>query len=506
MKKSRWLIGMMSIAMLLLASFQVYWLRDNYNREARSLDIKAQSAFKETIDRIRDSMQLIKLKQLFGDSVGTLVGRNESTRRIITRIGVLNDDTAFSGNTINGHIKIESATSINKNDVKLRDSLLKGNSGNITVLRKNSQLPQPTFNRRPGIPFNIGDTLKSDVVLFRQAGDSGVSLTIDSFRLDTIPHTLLYREFSAALQKEKIAVDFSITNTKRQTSPDASWTATIPTRHHLELKNTNSYLLKKISTPILFSLFLVGITAVSFILLYRNLVKQQRLGQLKNDLISNITHELKTPIATVGVAIEALKNFNAIQDTARTQEYLAISQNELQRLNLLVDKVLKLSMFETKEVEIQIAPCNIKEIVEEVIASLRLQIEKYNATIHLTTTGDMHITADRLHLLSVIFNLLDNALKYSKESPIVNVAITDFEKKVVMKIEDKGIGIPAHYKEKVFEKFFRVPTGDKHNAKGHGLGLSYVAQVMQKHGGTIELESVEGIGSTFTLTFPKSLT
>ena len=153
------------------------------------------------------------------------------------------------------------------------------------------------------------------------------------------------------------------------------------TGYKLQLGNTFPYLIKQISLPILFSFFLVGITIFSFVLLYRSLFKQYRLGQIKNDLISNITHELKTPIATVGVAIEALKNFNAIQDPQRTKEYLDISQNELQRLGLLVDKVLNLSMFEKKEIEVKYEVFDLKEVVNEVAASLRLQIEKYNARV-----------------------------------------------------------------------------------------------------------------------------
>jgi two-component system phosphate regulon sensor histidine kinase PhoR len=275
--------------------------------------------------------------------------------------------------------------------------------------------------------------------------------------------------------------------------------------YRLQLGNSFSYLVKKISWPILFSVLLVGLTVVSFILLYRSLLHQHRLAQIKNDLISNITHELKTPIATVGVAIEALKNFNAIQDPQKTKEYLDISQNELQRLGLLVDKVLKLSMFENKKIELKYEVLDLDEIVKEVVASLRLQLEKMNARIKMNTEGKLLVNGDRVHLLSVVFNLLDNALKYSKENAAIQVEITEAHDNIILKVTDNGIGIPQEYKTKVFEKFFRVPTGDKHNAKGHGLGLSYAAQVIRQHQGNIEVDSHEGLGSTFTITLPKSL-
>jgi len=273
--------------------------------------------------------------------------------------------------------------------------------------------------------------------------------------------------------------------------------------YKLQLGNTAPYLVRQLALPALFSFFLVGITVLAFVLLYRNLLKQQRLGQMKNDLISNITHELKTPISTVGVAIEALKNFNAIQDPKRAKDYLDISQNELQRLGLLVDKVLKLSMFEKKEIDLNFELFDLKDVVNEVVTSLRLQIEKCNATVTIQAEGDTTLKGDRLHLLSVVFNLLDNALKYSKENATINLVLKADASNIVMHVSDNGIGIPAVYKEKVFEKFFRVPAGDTHNAKGHGLGLSYSAQVLRQHHGSITVDSSEGVGSTFTIILPK---
>ena len=269
------------------------------------------------------------------------------------------------------------------------------------------------------------------------------------------------------------------------------------------MENKVSYILKQLTLPVLFSVLLVGITVLSFVLLYRNLVRQKRLAELKNEFISNITHELKTPIATVSVAIEALKNFNAIDDPQRTKEYLDISQNELQRLSLLVDKVLKLSMFEKKEMELKKEQFDYRQLVLEVMNSMRLQFEKYHAIVNLHTKGDNFIVeADKLHITSVIYNLLDNALKYSKENPVIDVQLKANPESIELSVSDNGIGIASAYKEKIFDKFFRVPTGDKHNIKGYGLGLSYVAEVIKRHQGDVQVESELGKGSTFTARFP----
>lgn len=268
-------------------------------------------------------------------------------------------------------------------------------------------------------------------------------------------------------------------------------------------ENPTGFLLKKISLQILFSLFLVAFTSVTFIFLYRNLVAQRKLTEMKNDFISNITHELKTPLATVSVAVEALRNFGGIQNPERTKEYLDISASELQRLSLLVDKVLKLSLFENRELELKKEIFDLKQLTEEVLNTMKLQFDTHHAKVEFDVQGNYFtVHADRLHITSVIFNLLDNALKYSKENPEIDIRLQHQTDTIVLQVEDKGIGIAHDFKTKIFDKFFRVPTGNHHNIKGYGLGLSYVAHVIKRHNGSISVESEPGKGSTFTVKLP----
>ena len=273
--------------------------------------------------------------------------------------------------------------------------------------------------------------------------------------------------------------------------------------YQAEFANPFNYILNKIKLQVLFSLLLLTITMLSFIFLYRNLVNQRRLAAMKNEFISNITHELKTPIATVSVAIEALRSFNASLDPQKTKEYLDISSNELQRLSLLVDKVLKLSMFEKKAVELQYETLDMKELVGEVTSSMRLQFEKHHAQVNVSSVGDTSLEGDRLHLVSVIFNLIDNAIKYSPDAPKIDINMIGDTSKVNLIIRDSGIGIPQEYQNRIFEKFFRVPTGNLHNAKGYGLGLSYVSHVISRHNGTIDVKSIPDDGSEFSISLPK---
>jgi two-component system phosphate regulon sensor histidine kinase PhoR len=332
------------------------------------------------------------------------------------------------------------------------------------------------------------------------------------FDIDSLQDSIKIRELDSAyakrLEEQNLDVPFSISRVETRDTKDPIFNEVTlgfrsPITYRLDINNKNTFIFKRIAIPILFSIFLVAFTALSFSLLYRNLLRQNRLADIKNEFISNITHELKTPIATVSVAIEALRSFNANIDPQRTKEYLDISANELQRLSLLVDKVLKLSMFEKKEIDLQYELLDMKSLVQEVTASLRLQFEKHHALVNVTSEGDTTLQGDRLHLVSVIFNLLDNAIKYSSVAPKIEVKISGNDSKVNLVIQDSGIGIPEEYKGKIFEKFFRVPTGNLHNAKGYGLGLSYVAHVINRHHGTINVESVPGDGSKFIISLPK---
>jgi two-component system phosphate regulon sensor histidine kinase PhoR len=165
--------------------------------------------------------------------------------------------------------------------------------------------------------------------------------------------------------------------------------------------------------------------------------------------------------------------------------------------------VLKLSVFENKAIELRKEVFDLKQLTAEIMNSMKLQFEKYGAKVSLQAKGDIYtLEADKLHITSVIYNLLDNALKYSKENPVIEVNIISHAEHISLSVKDNGIGIPPEYKGKVFEKFFRVPMGDKHNIKGYGLGLSYVSEIASRHQGYITVESELGKGSTFTVNIP----
>lgn len=260
------------------------------------------------------------------------------------------------------------------------------------------------------------------------------------------------------------------------------------------------YLLRRMGWLLGCSLLLLLLTTGCFVFMLRTILRQKKLSDIKNDFINNMTHELKTPIATVTAAVDALLHFGALNDPRKTEEYLHISQNNLQRLSDLVEKVLNLAVEEKQDFEFQTEPVSLAEILCELAASHRIKAAK-------TVVFNMHIPfgtmvqVDRMHFGNVINNLIDNAIKYSYERVTISF---NYEKEAhgwQLTVADNGIGIPKAYQASVFDRFFRVPTGDVHQVKGFGLGLAYVRQVVEKHGGSISLASEPGKGSAFVLKF-----
>ena len=449
------------------------------------MQIKANVAFQETVTHLQ-AVQL-KLKEPF---------LPDSQHRGKMRI-IIDDDIHRPERRPDGVAGREIVTVVNAIGERLRDSLR--NKGTVIITNKRAS---PVDVQEDSISATFQKRVPHDNIYKFLYG-------IDSLQ-DSIKIPEITTAYKKRLAEDNLPIPFAVTRTNKDpgeegpTFSDVTLGFAHPTTYHLELGNTFPYLLGRITLPILFSIFIVGVTILSFVVLYKNLLRQRRLATLKNEFIGNITHELKTPIATVGVAIEALKNFNAIEDPVRTREYLDISANELQRLNLLVDKVLKLSMFEKREIDLKYETVDLRDVVNEVVTSMRLQIEKYYGKVSISESGNTQLQVDRLHLLSVVFNLLDNALKYSSGHPVIQIGLTGNDDAVVLTVADNGIGIASEYKNKIFEKFFRVPTGNTHNAKGYGLGLSYVAHVVQKHRGQISVDSTPGGGTRFTITLPRN--
>ncbi len=267
-------------------------------------------------------------------------------------------------------------------------------------------------------------------------------------------------------------------------------------------ENYQWLLIAAIWPQLVFALVLLLLTALSFYLSYISLRKQVALNHIRNDFVSNLTHELKTPVATVKVALESLQRFDILKDKERTKDYLEMSSKEIKRLDSLISKVLNHVLLEDNSGLVNPELFKLKELTEEVVARFSDRTVKLNAKISINIEADIYLSADRLLCQGIIHNLLDNSLKYSDKSPEIEISAHTSGNKILIEFSDNGPGIPEKHLGSIFEKFFRVPAFNKHNVKGHGLGLSYVDLVMKAHKGKVQVRNRKPHGCKFTLEFP----
>ncbi len=216
-----------------------------------------------------------------------------------------------------------------------------------------------------------------------------------------------------------------------------------------------------------------------------------------------MTHEFKTPISTISLAGEVLSDESIEKTPASVEKYLKIIKDENKRLAGLVENVLQAAVLDKGQMKFKVQECDIHQIINDVIQSLNLQIQNKGAVITTELNAQRYsLFADRMHLGNIIYNLIDNALKYSKETPQIKISTYSDQGGISISFQDNGIGIRKEDQKKIFETFYRVPTGNIHTVKGFGLGLSYVKAVVEKHTGHVEVESEPGVGSTFLVYLP----
>ena len=236
--------------------------------------------------------------------------------------------------------------------------------------------------------------------------------------------------------------------------------------------------------------------------------EQKRLTEIQKDFINNMTHEFKTPISTIAISADVLANPHIVENPARLQNYVSIIKNENARLKNQVERVLQLAKVEQKEIELRKERIEIHTFIKEATAGFALKLKegkigakegeiKYELNAHNT-----EIEADKVHFTNVLYNLIDNAIKYCDKEPMIIIGTDNEANSLLLTIKDNGIGIPKEYHKKIFEKFFRVPTGNLHDAKGFGIGLNYVNSIVKAHKWKINIKSREEEGSEFCLTIP----
>jgi two-component system phosphate regulon sensor histidine kinase PhoR len=230
------------------------------------------------------------------------------------------------------------------------------------------------------------------------------------------------------------------------------------------------------------------------------ILKQKRLSEVKNDFINNMTHELKTPISTISLSAEVLLQSDIVKDPERLAKYAQIVQNENNRLKTQVDRVLQVATLTPEQLKLKREVLDIHEIIKKALSTYEVTIKEHNGSVSMDLQADITtVRADLVHITNIIYNLLDNACKYTKKEPRIQVSTKNKGSFLEIIVSDNGIGISREHKKMIFDKFFRVPTGNIHDVKGFGLGLYYVKTIIDAHGGKISVSSELNEGSIFTV-------
>lgn len=272
---------------------------------------------------------------------------------------------------------------------------------------------------------------------------------------------------------------------------------------YLSFPNVNSFIFGNMFATLASSAALLLVLIFIFAYTIYTIIRQKKLSEMKTDFINNMTHEFKTPVATIMIASEALRDPEVVSDKTRISRLANIIYDENVRLGNHIERVLSVARLEKKELKLEFAPVNVNDLITAVIDSMDLQLQKRNATVTLNLSPATDtVMADELHLSNVLYNLVDNANKYSADAPKITITTKRNLKNLYIEVSDEGIGMTKEQTKRIFDQFYRVHTGNLHDVKGFGLGLNYVQDILTQMGGAIKVHSEKDKGTTFEVTIP----
>jgi two-component system phosphate regulon sensor histidine kinase PhoR len=270
---------------------------------------------------------------------------------------------------------------------------------------------------------------------------------------------------------------------------------------HIYFPKKGFYLIREMWGSFIISLTLIMLIVTALMFMFKTILAQEKISEIKNDFISNMTHEFKTPISTISLACEALGDQDMVKgENQEITPYVRMIQEENKRLGTLVERILQSAVIDRGELKLHREPILLNELIHEIALNARFRTESLGGKLTLHIPNELiEIKTDKLHLTNVISNLVDNAIKYSDKAPIIEISLKKENKRISLSVKDHGIGIKKEYIDKIFDKLYRIPTGNLHNVKGFGLGLSYVKAIAEMEGWNINVKSKLGEWSEFTL-------
>lgn len=520
----RWLIGILSAAMLGLIAFQFYWMKDVIKVNEERFSQNVQGALNEVTNKLARINDISFLQQdmnrsiPFGrDRLRNIRDSAKSLNRNVNnpQYSPMTQEELFDLSTFT--FEFDEATGQFQISIGMQSFQTDKNQANGRQAF-NTPNEQSLFMEQ-----QMGARLDKMKMSWRNhlIGSDNLFARFNPLALDTLLRTELINrgidldyDYGIAQKKSNKLV---YSNTERLESPEELQKSKLKANlfpmdliekdYFLSVyfPSQKNFLFKQALLPLSASGLLMLIIIACFAYAIMIILRQKKISEIKNDFINNMTHEFKTPIATVSLATEALQDDDLQSNKQFVDRYVQIIQEENKRLGAQVEKVLQIASLDKKDFELKFDQTDVHDIILGAKANIGLIIEKRGGSITCQfLAGNPTVEADKVHLTNIINNLLDNANKYSPEPPEIHIRTENISTGINIKISDKGIGMTSEATQKIFEKFYRVSTGNVHDVKGFGLGLAYVKNIIDMHQGTITVKSEVGKGSTFKVYLPFS--
>jgi signal transduction histidine kinase len=497
---TKWLVWLMLLSEMMIIVLVGQWLIMQYNNAHDTVNKQIANEFSKSEKQFIDSVLVRAL-------INPIIKKNESIKQNIKQIKITTDQQCTHDNLNSVTAKLQSSgcdsekitdDDSDANSYTEKEKSISEGIGRYTYSSESSRLKKKLVMQ--GTELIVREVC--------QIADSNNCFT--EYFMKPSDTTLFTDMLKKNISKLGLQVAVKWKNSNNQEANETSLmmmqSEVLPQLIAVIPEGLLLYLIKKIASQLLFGLLLIVLSCITFWLAFIGIRNQMQMNILKSDLISNISHELKTPVSTVKLALEAFQNPKFNINAHQSQEYLQMAWMEVCRLELLIEKVMNTALLQNHNHLINKETTDLKQVLAELLESLQVWIKHKNALVKLIAPNDVYeATVDVLHVEGVVRNLLDNSFKYADKSTIVSITLLQNEKEIIISFADNGPGIAPEYLNKVFDNFFRVPKGNRHTIKGYGLGLSYAALVVKQHGGKISVNNNDqGGGCTFELHFPKN--
>jgi two-component system phosphate regulon sensor histidine kinase PhoR len=499
-KKAIWLIIiLMTIGLLGSSLIQVYWFNWSMQQQESRFDINVVEALNKVEERLTDLETRVPLEVLnslnkapsamIQQEISQFVEESGMMDRDLHSLDMLRDSSLLSDKLVS---LLDSMDNWRRQSTywELMDERRRFNPPDISEridLKKLSQfIEEELASRDIDLPYQYGVIQSTDTSFIIINGNYvvGAMDEADASHVDS-PH-------SRSLFNSKYQV--GLYRTDMHGSP--GWLK-------LHFPNKKTWLWYSLLPNMLAAILFTGLILFCFSYTIHVILRQKKVGEMKTDFINNMTHEFKTPIATISLAADSIASPKVIQDETRIHRFLGIIKQENKRMLQQVEKVLQMAQLDKKDVELKVSDVDMHELIRQAVDHLTLQVQQRQGQIHMDLNANTPILqGDHTHLSNMIYNLLDNANKYSLDIPEIRISTSNVRQGLEVVVEDKGIGISKENQKHIFDKFYRVHTGNLHDVKGFGLGLSYVKAIALAHQGNIEVRSEPGKGSRFSLYLP----